>query len=138
MLQTALVKRIVSPGVAQISLLRQTQCALDCKNCEGCPQKPGEELLALADDPVGAVPGDLVEVKSCAGSPAGAAVLVCLLPCAALILGYLLGAALSWGEAGRILASFACLPIGFLPARIADRAARDRARQEFTVLSVRR
>ena len=134
--QTAVVRRIVSPGVAEISLLRHTECALGCKDCEGCPQKPTRELLALADDPVGVSPGDVVEVRSAVGSPARAALLLCLPPCAALILGWLLGAALSWGEMGRVLASFALLPVGFLPALLADRTARGRG--EFTVISVRR
>lgn len=134
--RTAVVRRIVSPGVAEIALLRQTECALSCKDCEGCPQKPERELIALADDPVGASPGDVVEVRSAVGSPARAALLICLPPCAALILGWLLGAVLAWGEGGRILASFALLPAGFLPARLADRAAH--GRREFTVTSVRR
>ena len=47
MSQNAVVKRIVSPGVAEVSLMRQMQCGLNCKSCEGCAQRPTDELLAL-------------------------------------------------------------------------------------------
>ena len=50
MVQNAIVKRIVQPGVAEVSLLRQMECGLHCDGaCAGCSQKPKEEILALAE-----------------------------------------------------------------------------------------
>jgi len=90
MIQTAVVKRIVSSTVAEVSLMRQLECGLSCKSCEGCPQKPKDEILALAENPIGAQPGMVVEVESNSGSAIGIAALVYLVPCVFLIFGYLL------------------------------------------------
>ena len=60
MSQNAIVKKVVHPGVVEVSLMRQMECGLSCSSCEGCPQRPKEEILALASDPQGgAKPGDL-------------------------------------------------------------------------------
>ena len=136
--QTAIVKRIVSAGVAEVSLLRQMECALGCKDCEGCSQKPKEELLALAGDPIGVQAGDVVEVQPVVGGASSAALLVYLLPCVTLILGYLLAARLGLAEWGRIAAAIVFIALGLLPARLVDRAIRARGAPEFTIVSVRR
>lgn len=53
MSQNAIVKKVVHPGVVEVSLMRQMECGLSCSSCEGCPQRPKEEILALASDPQG-------------------------------------------------------------------------------------
>ena len=54
MIQNAVVKRIVREGVVEVSLLRQMECGLHCDGaCEGCGQKPKEEILALANNTIG-------------------------------------------------------------------------------------
>ena len=69
MSQNAIVKKVVHPGVVEVSLMRQMECGLSCSSCEGCPQRPKEEILALASDPQGgAKPGDWVEVEPASGS----------------------------------------------------------------------
>ena len=138
MVQNAIVKRIVSPGVVEISLMRQLECGLSCKSCEGCPQKPKEEILALASDPVGVYPSDIVEVESNAGSAIGIAALVYLLPCVTLVLGYLLCSMLRLSEGLCVLGSFAGVFVGFIPALLLNRLLNRRNRTEFTVLNVKR
>ena len=82
MSQNAIVKKVVHPGVVEVSLMRQMECGLSCSSCEGCPQRPKEEILALASDPQGgAKPGDWVEVAPASGSAIGFALLVFFLPC---------------------------------------------------------
>ena len=77
MSQNAIVKKVVHPGVVEVSLMRQMECGLSCSSCEGCPQRPKEEILALASDPQGgAKPGDWVEVEPASGSAIGFALLV--------------------------------------------------------------
>lgn len=137
MVQTAIVKRIVSSGLAEISLMRQLECGLSCKSCEGCPQKPKDEILALADNPVGAVAGEVVEVEANSGSAIGIAALVYLVPCIGLVLGYLLGSWLGFGEGLCVLLSFAGLFVGFAPALLLNRALVKRDRPEFTILRAR-
>ena len=54
MVQNAIVKKIISDGVAEVSLLRQMECGLHCDGaCAGCGQQPKEEILALASNSVG-------------------------------------------------------------------------------------
>ena len=48
MSQNAIVKKVVHPGVVEVSLMRQMECGLSCSSCEGCPQRRKEEILALA------------------------------------------------------------------------------------------
>ena len=137
MIQTAVVKRILFSGTAEISLMRQLECGLSCKSCEGCPQKPKEEIFALAENPVEAQVGDVVEVESTSGSAIGIAALVYLVPCLFLVLGYLAGARLGLTEGLCVLAAFAGLFVGFLPALLLNRMLTKRGRPEFTILRVR-
>jgi len=137
MIQTAVVKRIVATGIAEISLMRQLECGLSCKSCEGCPQKPTDEILALAENTVGAGPGDVVEVESNSGSAIGIAALVYLVPCVFLALGYLLGAWLDFGEGLCVLMAFLGLFLGFVPALLLNRAIVRSGKPEFTILRIR-
>jgi len=137
MVQNAIVKRLVSPEVAEVSLLRQMECGLSCKNCEGCAQKPTDEILALAHNDVGAVQGSIVEVESNVGNGMGIAALVFLLPCVGLALGYWLGLSMDLAEMGSVLTAFAGAVVGFVPAVLLNRAITRRKAPEFTILSVR-
>ena len=137
MVQTAVVKRIVSPGVAEVSLMRQLECGLNCKSCEGCPQKPKDEIMALAENTAGAAVGDVVEVESTSGNAIGIAALVYQVPCITLILGYLLGSRLGLGEGLCVLAAFAGLIVGFFPALLLNRILAKRDKPEFMILRVR-
>ena len=99
MTQHAIVKRLSGQDVAEISLLRQVECSMHCDSCGGCLKPPaGEELLALAKNPIGAKPGDRVEVETTTGNSIGMALLVFGFPCLALVLGYLAGGWLHWSE----------------------------------------
>ena len=134
MVQKAIVKRILSPGVAEVSLMRQLECGLSCKSCEGCPQKPVDEITALADNPVGAKVGDVVEVEANAGSSIGIAALVYLLPCVTLILGYLAGSLFGLPNALCLLTAFLGLLAGFTPALWLNRRIVKSGKSEFTIL----
>ena len=95
MVQNAIVKKIISDGVAEVSLLRQMECGLHCDGaCAGCGQKPKEEILALASNSVGAKQGDVVEVTPADGRNISTSVIVFLLPCVGLGAGYVLGQSL--------------------------------------------
>lgn len=138
MMQTAVVKRILSAGIAEVSLMRQMECGLTCTNCEACPQKPTRELLALAENCVGANVGDLVQVRPNSRSASGAAVLVWVLPCVGLIAGYILAELLGGSEGICIAAAFGGLVAGFLPAVLVNRAAAGKNKPEFTIVSLGR
>ena len=135
MVQNAIVKKLVSDGVAEVSLLRQMECGLHCDGaCAGCGQKPKEEILALASNPIGAKPGERVEVEATSGSSIGIALLIFAIPCVFLVLGYLLGQALGMGEMPSVGMAGLGLVVGFLPAVLVNRAITRRQQPEFMIL----
>lgn len=132
MSQNAVIKRIVNEEVAEISLLRQMDCK-NCANCNNCAQKPGTELLAMASNKIGAKVGDVVEVESVAGSSIGIAVIVYVLPCVFLMLGYFLGQAVGLGEFASVGMGGIGILVGFLPAILLNRSIRNRKEPEFII-----
>lgn len=135
MVQNAIVKKIMGDGVVQVSLLRQMECGLHCDGaCEGCSQKPKEEILALASNPIGAQPGDHVEVEPTVGHNIGTSVLVFLLPCVGLGAGYVVGQALfHLGEVAALGTGVIGLAIGFIPAILMNRAITRSTAPEFHI-----
>ena len=135
MVQNAIVKKLVSDGVAEVSLLRQMECGLSCSSCEGCPQRPREEILALASNPVGAKQGDVVEVTPADGRNISTSVIVFLLPCVGLGAGYVLGQSLlGLGDMAAMATAAAGLVVGFLPAILLNRAMTRSQKPEFQIL----
>ena len=136
MVQNAIVKEIVREGVARVSLMRQMECGLHCDGaCEGCGQKPTEEILALASDTFGTNPGDVVEVEPSSGRNISTSVVVFLLPCIGLGGGYIFGQnVLGLGEIAALGTSFLGLVVGFLPAFLINRAIMKSEAPEFRIL----
>ena len=136
MVQNAIVKKVVKAGVVQVSLMRQMECGLHCDGaCEGCGQRPTQEILALASDPIGSKAGDIVEVEPASGHNIVASVVVFLLPCVGLGAGYVVGQALFHLEEVAALATAALgLALGFVPAVLANRAIMRSKAPEFSVL----
>ena len=136
MVQNAIVKKIVREGVAEVSLLRQLECGLHCDGaCAGCSQKPPQEILALAANPIGAKPGDFVEVEPSVGHGIGLSVIVFLLPCVGLGAGYALGQALlELGDVAALGTGALGLALGFLPALWLNRSMTRSQKPEFSIL----
>jgi sigma-E factor negative regulatory protein RseC len=136
MVQNAIVKQLVGEGMAQVSLLRQMECGLHCDGaCAGCSQKPPQEILALAANPIGAKPGDFVEVEPSVGHSIGLSVIVFLLPCVGLGAGYALGQALlELGDVAALGTGALGLALGFLPALWLNRSMTRSQKPEFSIL----
>ncbi len=136
MVQNAIVKKIVGEGVAEVSLLRQMECGLHCDGaCAGCTAKPPQEILALASNGIGAKPGDFVEVGPSSGHNFSTSIVVFLLPCVGLGLGYALGLnVLRLGELTTMITAALGLAAGFLPAVVMNRAITQSSAPEFAIL----
>ena len=136
MVQNAIVKKIVREGVAEVSLLRQMECGLHCDGaCAGCSAKPPQEILAMASNGIDARPGDFVEVEPASGHNYSASVIVFLLPCVGLGLGYALGLyLLHLGEVASMLTALLGLAAGFVPAFLLNRSIARSAAPEFAIL----
>ena len=137
MSQNAVVKKNVSKGIVEVSLLRELECGSGCKSCEGCSVRPTQEILALASDPIGVEVGDWVEVETSATGAIGAAMLIYLLPCVTLLIGYLVGDLLGFDVIGSLACAVAGLLLGFLPAVAVDRKNRSRNLPEFVIIKAK-
>lgn len=136
--QNAVVKEIVSQGVVQVSLMGEMQCGESCMNCKICTARPTKETLALAADPIGTQPGQMVEVESNVGNPIAIALLIFLLPCVTLLAGYLVGQRIGLGVGACLGLSLFGLVLGVIPALAIDRRLRRRSEPEFTILNLKR
>ena len=136
MVQNAIVKKIIKEGVAEVSLLRQMECGLHCDGaCAGCSAKPPQEILALASNGVGAKPGDFVEVEPSSRRNISTSVVVFLLPCVGLGLGYVLGTnLLHLSELTAMVTALLGLAAGFFPAILMDRAIARSQTPQFAIL----
>ena len=138
MVQNAIVKQRIGEGVVQVSLLRQMECGLHCDGaCAGCTQKPTQEILALASDPIGTKPGDVVEVEPTSGHNISTSVVVFLLPCVGLGAGYMLGQSLlHLGDIAALGTALLGLVLGFVPTWLINRAILRSKAPEFAVLKL--
>lgn len=93
--QNAKVRAVHSDGTAQVVVIRESACSGDCHKCSGCGAAK-ETLLVLAENPIGAKPGELVRLRSETAPVMKAALVLYILPLVLFFGGYFLGAAL-WG-----------------------------------------
>lgn len=94
--QLVRVRRCFPDGTAQVLCVRQSACSGDCHKCSGCGAAQ-EALLFVADNPVGAKPGDMVRVESATAPVLKAAAVLYLMPLVLFFLGYFLGQQLALG-----------------------------------------
>lgn len=100
MSQNAIVKKVVHPGVVEVSLMRQMECGLSCSSCEGCPSAPRRRSWPWPLIRRGGQAGGLGGGGAASGSAIGFALLVFFLPCVFLLGGYLIGRLLGSGRRG--------------------------------------
>lgn len=139
MTQKAIVKAIQDDGTVLVSLLRQMECGLSCDSCEGCAQKPTDELLATADPSVIEVqPGALVEVRPNTPGAGIVSLLVFVFPCLGFIVGYLLAKMIGFGDGLSVLLSFVGAAVCFLPALLYNAVVVKHGTPEFIVVRILR
>jgi sigma-E factor negative regulatory protein RseC len=91
--QLVRVRQTYDNGTAQVILVRESACSGDCHKCSGCGAAK-ETLLVLADNPIGAVAGELVRLRSETAPVMKAAVVLYILPLVLFFAGYFAGDAL--------------------------------------------
>ncbi len=137
MTQTARVKRILSPGMAEVAVKRVSACAHDCSKCAsgGCMMMEHPDLTVKAVNSPGAQVGDTVLVESSSKRILSMAAVVYLLPFALLIAGYLAASSLGATENLSILAGGVCFLASFLISLAMNRSAQRRAVQ-FSIVQI--
>ena len=132
MTQVATVEKLLKGGMAQISVPRKSACGHDCENCAGCGVT-GSVVLAEARNPLGALPGQKVEVESENRRLLGVMALVYLLPLAFFFVGYFLSPG---SEGAHALFACAAFLLGLIPAVACDRTLRRRGGIVMTIVRI--
>jgi sigma-E factor negative regulatory protein RseC len=70
--------------------VRESACSGDCHKCSGCGAAK-ESILLTANNPIGAITGDLVKIQSETAPVLKAAVVLYMLPLVLFFAGYALG-----------------------------------------------
>ncbi len=79
MTQKAVVKKLLSGGIAEIEVQRQSACSGDCSKCGGCGT-PTERITAQAVNRVHAQVGEIVTIEGDNKQVFGAAAIVYTVP----------------------------------------------------------
>ena len=88
--QLVRVKEAFDDGTAVVVHVRESACSCDCHKCSGCGAAK-ETILLKAENPIGAVRGDLVKLESATGPVLKAAAVLYLLPMLLFFVGYFAG-----------------------------------------------
>lgn len=133
MTQTATVEKLLPDGRAEIVVARQSACAHDCGECAGCGTSAAP-VHALADNRIGALPGQKVVVESETRKVIGVALLVYMLPVALFFAGYAAAFALD----GPLRAAVAILAFffGVILTVLYDRRVKRNGALTFTIVRV--
>lgn len=134
MTQRATVIGLLPGGFAQVAVARESACGGSCGSCGGCGTKPSIQARAL--NPLGAVPGDLVEVSTRSRQILGTAVLVYLLPIVFFFAGYALSAALGLPESASIATSIGALLLGVGVYTLLGRTVLKKRQFDFTITTI--
>lgn len=133
MTQNAVITELVSPGLVRVSLKRQTACGSGCPSCKGCVAQQPEDIIALAEDNIGLDLGEWVELESNAGNSISISLMVYFLPCVTMLIGYMVGRYVGWGEGASLLPALLGIFVGFMPAKNLDRKISRQNTAEFVV-----
>lgn len=97
--QIVKIREVYPDGTAMAVHIRQSACSGDCHKCSGCGAAQ-ETMFLRVDNPIGAVPGDLVTITGETAPVLKAAAVLYLAPLGLFFLGYLAAALL--GHSGAI------------------------------------
>ena len=127
--QLVRVRQTYEDGTAQVLHIRESACSGDCHKCSGCGAAK-ETLLLLANNPIGAKPGELVKIRSESAPVLGAAAVLYMLPLVLFFAGYFIGA--NWGLGALI----GCLAFGagIGIAVVYDRTVAKRRKPVYTII----
>ena len=127
--QLVRVQKCNDDGTAQVLHIRRSACSGDCHKCSGCGAVE-QKMLLTARNPIGAVPGQVVTVRTESGPVLAAAAVLYMLPLFLFFLGYLAGHLLfRAGGAGGCVA----FALGIAVAAVYDRKV---ARKQKTVYTI--
>ena len=127
--QLVKVRKTHKDGTATVIHIRESACSGDCHKCSGCGAAK-ETVIFTADNPIGAVPGDLVRVESSTAPVLKAAMVLYVLPLVLFFLGYWLGTLPgTFGTIGGVLGFM----LGVVIVIVYDRLVVNKANIRYTI-----
>ena len=127
--QLVKVSRCNDDGTALVFYLRQSACSGDCHKCSGCGAVE-QKMLFVAQNPIGATPGETVRVRTRTGPVLLGAVVLYMLPLFLFLLGYLIAQIWQLGIVGGLI-GFA---LGLLLAALYDRKVARKNKPQYTII----
>lgn len=109
MTQDAVVLKILPNSMAEVVVTRSTACGSNCGNCESCIFQ--SELKAIANNRIGAKPGQRVVISSSSRTVFSAALLVYIMPLLFFLVGYAVSSIFGASEGVCVLVSFFFLAV---------------------------
>lgn len=123
------VRHCNDDGTAQVLCLRQSACSGDCHKCAGCGAVE-QKLLIIAQNPIGAKPGETVRLRSDSGPVLLGAAILYLMPLVLFLTGYLLLYTRNLGFLGGLVGFLA----GVLLAVVYDRKVAKKKKPQYTIV----
>lgn len=133
MTNDAVVTKLTEHDTAEVAVTRLTACGGNCGNCEACVFD--SEVRAIADNPLGAKPGQRVVIESRSAKVFGVVLTVYILPIVLFLAGYLIAFALGASEGLCIAVSFASLALSAALLVISQKRKKDNA-ITFTIVKI--
>lgn len=133
MTQTVRVQSCNPDGTAQVVHIRQSACSGDCHKCSGCGAAQ-ETLVLTARNPIGAAPGDLVQIEAETAPVLTAAAILYMLPLVLFFIGYAAGSI--WGKGALVACTAFGLGIGICV--LYDRRMGKKQKTVYTITGFRR
>ena len=128
--QLVRVRKINEDGTAQVVHIRESACSGDCHKCSGCGAVK-QAMLIDAYNPIGAQPGDMVQIRSETGPVLMGAMVLYIVPLVLFIVGYLLGDA--WWGMGPLMGALS-FALGLGIAALYDRLVAKKQKTVYTIV----
>ena len=128
--QLVRVRKINEDGTAQVVHIRESACSGDCHKCSRCGAVK-QAMLIDAYNPIGAQPGDMVQIRSETGPVLMGAMVLYIVPLVLFIAGYLLGDA--WWGMGPLMGALS-FALGLGIAALYDRLVAKKQKTVYTIV----
>lgn len=128
--QLVRVRKINEDGTAQVVHIRESACSGDCHKCSGCGAVK-QAMLIDAYNPIGAQPGDMVQIRSETGPVLMGAMVLYIVPLVLFVAGYLLGDA--WWGMGPLMGALS-FALGLGIAALYDRLVAKKQKTVYTIV----
>lgn len=137
MTQIAMVKRLVGTDQAEILVRRASACGHDCRSCGGCGPDTMTRVTVVAENEIGARPGDIVRVESESRKVLGLAAALYLVPLVLLFVGYFIASGpLRLAEGASLIVGLGFMAAGLALNWLLDRRLRSNQGVRFRIVEV--